>query len=73
MADQLIQWIEEDAADGFIFGAPILASGLSEWTEHVIPILVERGYYDPNYPAHTLRENLGLPIKKNQFLKQTVK
>ncbi|MFX0109352.1 LLM class flavin-dependent oxidoreductase [Bacillus sp. FSL K6-4563] len=73
VADKLIQWIEEDAADGFIFGAPILASGLSEWTEHVIPILIERGYYDPNYQAHTLRENLGLPIKKNQFLKQTVK
>jgi FMN-dependent oxidoreductase (nitrilotriacetate monooxygenase family) len=73
VANQLIQWVEEEAADGFIFGAPILASGLDEWVEHVIPILEEKGYYDKSYKAETLRGNLGLAYKENVHLKETVR
>ncbi|MFT8320846.1 MAG: LLM class flavin-dependent oxidoreductase [Bacillus sp. (in: firmicutes)] len=73
VANQLITWIDGGAADGFIFGAPILGSGLSDLIEHIIPILEERGYYNKAYEGETLRENLGIAYKKNQFLKQPIK
>lgn len=60
IANKLIEWIDQDAADGFIFGAPILAPALEELITHVLPILEEQGYYSTDYKSHTLRENLGL-------------
>lgn len=73
VANQLIEWVEGGAADGFIFGAPILGSGLSEWIAHVIPILEEKGYYQKEYTGNTLRENLGLAYKENQFQQHVIK
>ncbi|PAF18515.1 LLM class flavin-dependent oxidoreductase [Terribacillus saccharophilus] len=60
IANKLIEWIDQDAADGFIFGAPILAPTLEELVTHVLPILEEQGYYSTDYKSRTLRENLGL-------------
>ena len=57
---QLIEWIDQDAADGFIFGAPILAPALEELVTYVLPKLEEQGYYSTDYKSRTLRENLGL-------------
>ncbi|PKG23311.1 LLM class flavin-dependent oxidoreductase [Niallia nealsonii] len=69
VADQLIAWIDEKGADGFIIGAPVLSSGLDDITEHIIPILEKKGYYNRDYQSDTLRGNLGLPYKKNQYVK----
>lgn len=70
VADQLIEWIDGGAADGFIYGAPVLGNGLSDWIEHVLPILENKGYYNKAYTGATLRENLGLVYKHSQYEKQ---
>lgn len=72
VADQLIEWIDGGAADGFIYGAPVLGSGLSDWIEHVLPILESKGYYNREYTYATLRENLGLAYKHSQYEKQPI-
>ncbi|MEM1505459.1 LLM class flavin-dependent oxidoreductase [Domibacillus sp. 8LH] len=72
VADQLIQWAEQEGADGFILGLPVLSSGLADFIDHVLPILKSKGYYDSEYQADTLRGNLGLPFKENRYTKQTV-
>ncbi len=72
VADQLIQWVEQDGADGFILGSPVLSSGLTDFIEHIIPVLEEKGYYNQSYQSNTLRGNLGLPFKENHYTKQTV-
>ncbi|WP_445486753.1 LLM class flavin-dependent oxidoreductase [Niallia sp. 03133] len=73
IADQLITWMDGGAADGFIFGAPVLGSGLSDLIEHIIPILEEKGYYHKAYHGETLRENLGFAYKENHYTKQLIK
>lgn len=72
VAEKLIEWVEQGGADGFILGLPVLASGLDDFTEHVLPILESKGYYSHKYEGHTLRTNLGLPFKENQYTKQKV-
>ncbi|GMO01452.1 LLM class flavin-dependent oxidoreductase [Parageobacillus thermoglucosidasius] len=71
VADQLIAWVEGNGADGFIFAPPVLGSGLTDFVQHVIPILEERGYYSREYQSDTLRGNLGLPYKENQYTKKS--
>ena len=53
-------WFEAGASDGFMLDCPVLPSGLRDFTDEVIPILVERGLFRKEYEAETLRENLGL-------------
>src|SRR5699024_1589320 len=67
IADQIISWIENDAADGFIINPPVLGSIYTDFIKHVIPILEEKGYYERNNGATTLRQNLGLPYKPNRY------
>ncbi|MCG7344966.1 LLM class flavin-dependent oxidoreductase [Sporosarcina sp. ACRSL] len=73
VADQLITWVEEGGADGFILSPHVLGSDFTDFVEHVIPILEERGYYSRNYESDTLRGNLGLPFKENQYTKKNEK
>ncbi|MGO4724592.1 MULTISPECIES: LLM class flavin-dependent oxidoreductase [unclassified Inquilinus] len=67
VADELIRWVEEGAADGFILGFPVLGEGLDDFTRHVLPLLQERGHYDPVLRGTTLRENLGLPYRESRY------
>lgn len=60
IADRMAAWFEAGAADGFMLDCPVLPSGLSEFVDEVVPILVERGLFRREYEADTLRENLGL-------------
>jgi FMN-dependent oxidoreductase (nitrilotriacetate monooxygenase family) len=61
VADELIRWIEEGAADGFMLGLPVVGSGLDDFVELVLPVLAERGYHDMAQRGTTLRDHLGLP------------
>lgn len=70
VADQLIEWIDQEAADGFICATHIFGSLYTDFIQHVIPILEERGYYNRNYEGDTLRDHLGLPFKENQYTKK---
>ena len=67
IADQMQEWFENDAADGFNVMPPYLPGGLDDFVEHVIPILQRRGLFRTEYEGHTLRENLGLPRPSNKY------
>lgn len=71
IANEIIRWIEADAADGFII-TTVAPHTLKDFVEKVVPILQQKGYYREQYPASTLRENLGLPIKENRYTKQPI-
>lgn len=68
VAHQLIDWFDRGTADGFILGAPVLGSIYTEFLEHVIPILEEKGYYSKEYKTDTLRGHFGLPYKENRYI-----
>jgi alkanesulfonate monooxygenase len=67
IADQMQQWLEADAADGFIIMFPYLPGGLEDFCARVVPELQRRGIFRREYEGKTLRENLGLPRPANQF------
>ena len=60
IADQLQQWFEEGAADGFNIMAPWFPGGLDDFIELVLPELRRRGLFRTEYEGSTLREHLGL-------------
>lgn len=60
IADQLQQWFEEGAADGFNIMAPWFPGGLDDFIELVLPELRRRGLFRTEYQGRTLREHLGL-------------
>ncbi len=67
IAGKIIDWVENDAADGFILGFPVIAEGLDDFIRLVIPILQERGYFDPQLQGQTLRDHLGLPRRESIY------
>ena len=66
IADEIIRWVDEGAADGFILGFPVLGQGLDDFIEFVIPALEARGRYQRTLPGQTLRDHLGLPRKASR-------
>ncbi len=67
IADKIIDWVEKDAADGFILGFPVIAEGLEDFTRYVLPILQERGHFDAELKGRTLRDHLGLPFRESRY------
>ena len=67
IAEKIIHWIDQGAADGFILGFPVIAEGLDDFVEQVIPALEDRGRYQRELPGHTLRDHLGLPRKTSRY------
>jgi N-acetyl-S-(2-succino)cysteine monooxygenase len=61
IADQLEEWFREGAADGFNVMPPILPTGLTDFVDHVVPILQSRGLFRTEYIGRTLRDHYGLP------------
>ncbi|MEY8600241.1 LLM class flavin-dependent oxidoreductase [Staphylococcus shinii] len=72
VADLIIEWVEDGAADGFIFGPHIYGAVYDEFLENVLPILEEKGYYDKSFHGETLRDHLGLPFKENRYTQSQV-
>lgn len=70
IADQLEEWFNNGAADGFNIMPPILPTGLEDFVNLVIPILQKRGLFRTEYEGHTLRENLGLRRPENRLAAQ---
>jgi len=65
IADQMQDWFDNEAADGFNIMPPYLPGCLSEFVDQVIPELQRRGLFRTAYEGTTLRENLGLPRPAN--------
>jgi FMN-dependent oxidoreductase (nitrilotriacetate monooxygenase family) len=62
IADQLEQWFEGGAADGFNVMCSYLPDSLDDFIELVIPELQRRGLFRREYEGTTLRENLGIGL-----------
>ncbi|MFB0922273.1 MAG: LLM class flavin-dependent oxidoreductase [Alphaproteobacteria bacterium] len=67
IADEMQEWIETEASDGFTIMFPFLPEGLDLFVDRVTPELQRRGLLRREYEGATLRENLGLPRPENRF------
>ena len=67
IADQMEEWLETGASDGFNIMFPYLPEGLDDFVDRVVPELQRRGLFRREYEGKTLRENLGLPRPGNRF------
>lgn len=65
VADQIQEWFEQGAADGFNVMAPWLPGGLRDFTELVVPELQRRGIFRTEYAGVTLRDHLNLNLNLN--------
>ena len=72
IADDLTEWLEQGAADGFNLLFAHYPKPLEEWVDMVIPELQRRGLFRTEYESTTFRGNLGVPIPKNRFAKNRV-
>ncbi|MCG5214304.1 LLM class flavin-dependent oxidoreductase [Streptosporangium sp. KLBMP 9127] len=61
IADQLQEWFQSGAADGFNVMPPHLPGGLEDFVDHVVPELQVRGLFRFDYEGRTLRDHYGLP------------
>lgn len=68
VVDQLQEWFENDAADGFNILPPTTPAGLNDFVDLIVPELQRRGLFRTAYEGKTLRENLGLKRPENQYV-----
>ncbi|WP_347559099.1 LLM class flavin-dependent oxidoreductase [Robbsia sp. KACC 23696] len=61
IADDMQQWFEAGAADGFNFCPAVNPQGVDDIAELLVPELQKRGLFRTEYESSTLRGNLGLP------------
>jgi FMN-dependent oxidoreductase (nitrilotriacetate monooxygenase family) len=57
-ADLIAEWLAAGASDGFTLQPATLPGSLELFTEHVVPLLQERGLHRREYAASTLRGHL---------------
>jgi len=60
VADQMADWFESGACDGFVLAATHLPGAFEDIVRMVIPELQRRGLARTEYEGRTLRDNLGL-------------
>jgi FMN-dependent oxidoreductase (nitrilotriacetate monooxygenase family) len=60
VADQMQEWFESGACDGFVLAATHLPGAFEEFVRMVVPVLQERGLFRHEYTGTTLRDHLGL-------------
>ena len=67
IVDQMQDWLETGACDGFNIMFHTVPAGLDDFVDHVVPELQRRGLHRTEYTGTTLREHLGLPWPRNRF------
>jgi FMN-dependent oxidoreductase (nitrilotriacetate monooxygenase family) len=70
IADQMEEWLDSRACDGFNIMFPWVPGGLDEFVDRVVPELQRRGLFRREYEGRTLRDNLGLPHPPNRFFRR---
>ncbi|WP_168735223.1 NtaA/DmoA family FMN-dependent monooxygenase [Pseudothauera rhizosphaerae] len=60
VADDILEWVDNGAADGFNLNIDVQTSGLEAVADHLVPELQKRGRFRREYTGTTLREHLGL-------------
>jgi FMN-dependent oxidoreductase (nitrilotriacetate monooxygenase family) len=58
VASTIDEYVQSDAADGFVLVPHLTPTGLDEFVEKVVPLLQERGVFRTEYAGTTLREQL---------------
>ncbi|NUU59818.1 LLM class flavin-dependent oxidoreductase [Paenibacillus agri] len=71
IADQIQEWFEGGAADGFNIRT-VVPGGLADFVDLVVPVLQQRGLFRTEYEDDTLRGNLGLKVPANRYTLETV-
>lgn len=66
IADTIVDWFVDRAADGFNIMPPVLPSGLADFVDEVVPILRRHGLVRAEYDGRTLREHYGLARPANR-------
>lgn len=72
IADQLEEWIVNDAADGFNLMFSNFPNSIVDFTATVVPILQQRGLFRTEYEGTTLRKNLGLSKVENRYTQKKI-
>lgn len=67
IADQMQEWFQKRAVDGFLIQPSYLPGGLDEFVDLVVPELQQRGVFREEYEGTTLREHLGLPRPQSRY------
>jgi FMN-dependent oxidoreductase (nitrilotriacetate monooxygenase family) len=60
VADQMEQWVEAEACDGFVIAATHCPGAYEDVVRLVVPELQRRGLFRDHYSGKTLRDTLGL-------------
>jgi FMN-dependent oxidoreductase (nitrilotriacetate monooxygenase family) len=60
IATTINEYVQADAADGYILVPHITPGGLAPFVDRVVPLLQERGVFRTDYRGSTLRDHLGL-------------
>jgi long-chain alkane monooxygenase len=58
VADTLQEWVDETDVDGFNLAYAITPGSFSDFVDHVVPVLTERGAYQASYAPGSLRNKL---------------
>lgn len=61
LADLMLDWLDDGAADGFNLMPPLLPALLEAFIDQVVPILRKRGRFRHDYDGTTLRDHYRLP------------
>jgi alkanesulfonate monooxygenase SsuD/methylene tetrahydromethanopterin reductase-like flavin-dependent oxidoreductase (luciferase family) len=65
VADQMADWFESGACDGFVLAATHLPGAFEDVVRMVVPKLQRRGLFRTEYESSTLRGHLGLDRPSN--------
>jgi FMN-dependent oxidoreductase (nitrilotriacetate monooxygenase family) len=60
VAETINEFVQADAADGYILVPHVTPDGLAPFVDKVVPLLQERGVFRADYTGTTLRDHLGL-------------
>jgi FMN-dependent oxidoreductase (nitrilotriacetate monooxygenase family) len=60
VADQMEEWFEGDACDGFVIAATHMPGAYEDVVRMVVPELQRRGIFRERYTGSTLRDHLGI-------------
>jgi len=62
VAENLIEWFDRRAADGFNLNPPSIPVAMQRMFDLLVPALQERGYFQQDYRGDTFRERLGVEM-----------
>jgi alkanesulfonate monooxygenase len=67
VADQMQEWFDNHACDGFILQPSYMPGELTDVADLLVPELQNRGLIRVGYDGTTLRDNLGLPRPESRY------